>query len=168
MEEFCISSELIGIDLANKPIIEVTEYTNSYKSLLGYAVFYALSYVLLTYVLNQLNFIVGGVLLTVAIIAVLNMAVTILFRKRQHRGLDKAECGRIAVLSVLMITAISAVMFVLNMNVLITSMDINITWVDIHNSGMHKVMAVVGIITLIIHYAVIFYSLWYMQRFWKT
>ncbi|MBF0659641.1 hypothetical protein IPZ60_12895 [Psychrobacter sp. NG25] len=154
--------------MANKPIIEVTEYTKSYKSLLVYAVFYALSYVLLTYVLNQLDFIVGGVLLTVAIIAVLNMAVTFLFRKRQHRGLDKAECGRIAVLSVLMITAVSVVMFVLNMNVLITSMNINITWVDIHDSGMHKVMAVVGIVTLIIHYAVIFYSLWYMQRLWKT
>ena len=168
MGQFCISSELIGIDLANKPIIEVTEYTKSYKSLLGYAVFYALSYVLLTYVLNQLNFIVGGVLLTVAIIAVLNMAVTFLFRKRQHRGLDKAECGRIAILSVLMITAVSVVMFVLNTNVLITSMNINITWVDIHDSGMHKVMAVVGIVTLIIHYAVIFYSLWYMQRLWKT
>ncbi|MBH0097123.1 hypothetical protein I6E61_12075 [Psychrobacter sp. NZS113] len=154
--------------MANKLIIEVTEYTKSYKSLLVYAVFYALSYVLLTYVLNQFNFIVGGVLLTVAIIAMLNMTMTFLFRKRQHRGLDKAECGRIAVLSVLMITAVSVVMFVLNTNVLITSMDINITWVDIHNSGMHKVMAVVGVITLIIHYAVIFYSLWYMQRFWKT
>lgn len=143
-------------------VLRISEHTHSFKSLLVYALPYTLGYTLLPYLLTELNFMLGGFLLTGFIVIVLDIVVITVFRKRHHGGLEKVECSRIALLSMaltLLISMVGGVMFFSNMGVSSQQMgDNDIYWL----------IGIAGLVAFIINYAVVFYSLWLMQRFWRN
>ena len=145
--------------MANHYPMQVSEHTQSFKSLLVYAVPYGIGYTLLPYLLSQASFMLGGFLLTLFVIIVLNIAVITIFRQCQHRGLEKIECSRIALLSMLLTLVISMTAFYFNI--------MQVPWLQQGAKGLYQVIGMAGLVAFVINYAVVFYSLWLMQRFWQ-
>lgn len=148
--------------MSNNHVLRISEQTHSFKSLLVYALPYTLGYMLLPYLLTELNLMLGGFFLTGFIIIVLNIVVIMVFRKRHHRRLEKVECSRVALLSMaltLLISMVGGVMFLSNMGVSPQQMgDNNVYWL----------IGIAGLAAFVINYVVVLYSLWFMQKFWKS
>lgn len=139
--------------------MHISEDTHSFKSLFSYALPYAVGYTLLPYFLIELGFMVDGLLSTIFVTLVLNAVVIFAFRKRQHRSLQKVECSRIALLSMLLTLIISMATLYLS--------DIGESWAQMNDSNIYQIAGIAGLVAFVINYAVVFYSLWLMQRFWK-
>lgn len=148
--------------MANHHPMQISEHTQSFKHLFRYALPYAIGYTLLPYVLGQFDFMLGGILLTIMVVIFLNISVINIFRKRQRRLLEKLECSRIALLSMTLTLIISLVVVALFFN------EMGLPWLEMNDKGLYKIIAISGFVAFIINYAVVFYSLWWMQRFWKN
>lgn len=145
--------------MANHHPMLISEHTQSFKSLSAYAIPYGIGYMVLPYFLSYSGFMLGGFVLTIFIVIVLNIAVIILFRQRQHRGLEKIECSRIALISMLLTLMMSMAAFYFNI--------MEVPWLQLGDKGIYRLISIVGLMAFVINYAVIFYSLWLMQRFWR-
>ena len=42
-----------------------------------------------------------------------------------------------------------------------------VPWLQLGDKGIYRLISIVGLMAFVINYAVIFYSLWLMQRFWR-
>lgn len=141
--------------------MQITEQTQPFKHLAAYALPYGTGYILLPYVLNQFEFMLGGILLSIFVVIILNIAVITIFRTRQHRLLEKLECSRIALLSMLLTLVISLLAFLLFFD------SMGVSWLQLSGDGFYKIIALAAFVAFIINYAVVFYSLWWMQKLWK-
>lgn len=147
--------------MAKKDLMQITERTQPFKRLAAYALPYGTGYILLPYILNQFEFMLGGILLSIFVVIVLNLIVITIFYKRQHRLLEKLECSRIALLSMLLTLVMSLLAFLLFFD------SMGVSWLQLSDKGIHKVIALSAFVAFIINYAVVFYSLWWMQKLWK-
>lgn len=141
--------------------MQITEHTQPFKRLAAYALPYGTGYILLPYVLNQFEFMLGGILLSIFVVIILNIAVITIFRTCRHRLLEKLECSRIALLSMLLTLVISLLAFLLFFD------SMGISWLQLSGDGFYKIIALAAFMAFIINYAVVFYSLWWMQKLWK-
>ena len=139
--------------------MQTSQHTQSVKNLLGYALPYAFGYSLLPYFLNELGLMLDSFLLTILVVIVLNILIIVIFHQRQQRGLEKIECSRIALLSMGFTLLISITAFYFNI--------MEVPWLKTGDKSIYRIIGVAGLVAFVINYAVVFYSLWLLQRFWQ-
>lgn len=147
--------------MANNHDLHIEERTKSCIHLLGYALPYSLSYILLVYFLSKLGFKLDVFLLVLLTICVLSFVTITVFYKRQHRLLQKTECNRMALLSAILLL----IMSLLFMTQFFGGLDF--TWSELSMVGFQNFIAIAGILLFIVNYILIFFSLWLIQRFWR-
>ncbi|MGO2339422.1 MAG: ABZJ_00895 family protein [Psychrobacter sp.] len=147
--------------MANKHDLHIEACTTSFLHLLGYALPYSLSYVLLVYFLTILGFQLDIFLLVLFTIFILSFVTTTVFYKRQHRLLQPTECNRMALLSAILLL-IMAIVFMTQF-----FGGLEFTWSELSMVGFQSFIAIAGVLFLIVNYILIFFSLWLIQRYWR-
>ena len=148
----------------NKVTMIVTPYTKSFKVLLPYIALYTLGYTLLPIILVLINFPLGGLFLSAFVVLIVGAVLISVFKMTQKRFLEKIECSRIGVVGALITILISAVIFANSLNEILPD---DITLNILSEQGIIKMIFIQFVVMLFIHYAVICYSLWFMQKPWQ-
>lgn len=145
----------------NQRTMIVTPYTKSFKALLPYTFPYALAYTFLYLALEQINFPLGGLLLSAFVVLVVGALLILVFKMTQKRFLEKIECSRIGIVGALITILISGFMLFTNLSGMLPD---EITLNTLSEKGIIRLFFIQFVIMFIIHYAVICYSLWFMQK----
>ena len=149
---------------SNKRTMIVTPYTKSFKALLPYTLPYALAYTFLDLALEQINFPLGGLLLSAFVVLVVGVLLILIFKMTQKRIMEKIECSRIGIVGALITILISGFIFAKNLSEILPD---DITLNTLSDQGIIKMIFIQFVVMLFIHYAVICYSLWFMQKPWQ-
>lgn len=145
----------------SKRTMFVTPYTKSFKALLPYIALYTSGYMLLPLVLEQINFPLGGLLLSASVVLIVSAVLIFIFKTTQKRLLEKIECSRIAMVSAFITIFISGLLLAINLGDMLPD---EITFGTLSERGIIKFFFIPFVIMFLIHYIVICYSLWFMQK----
>ena len=142
----------------------ITPYTKSFKSLLVYAIPYTLAYSLLPIGLETVNFPLGGFLLFGFVVILIGVILISLFKMTQKRLLEKIECSRIGIITACITFIISNMIMVIGLG---TALPNDITINMLYDKGAISLFLMTLLIMMLIHYAVVCYSLWFLQKLWR-
>lgn len=147
--------------MINRHDLNIEGYTKSFIHLLGYALPYSLSYVLLVYFLTKLGLMINLFLLVLLTIFVLSFMTVTIFYKSQHRLLQKKECNRIALSSAILLLILSLLLMIQIFG------EFEFGWSDLSMVGFQNFIAIAGVLIFLVNYILIFLSLCLIQKFWR-
>lgn len=143
----------------------VTLYTKSFKALLPYAIPYALAYSLLPLGLEKINIPLGGLLLSGFVVILINVILISLFKMTQKRLLEKIECSRVGIITTCIMFVISSVVIVVGLG---SALPSDITISTLYDKGAISLFLMTLLVMALVHYAVVLYSLWFLQKLWPS
>lgn len=143
----------------------VTLYTKSFKALLPYAMPYALAYSLLPLGLETINVPLGGLLLSGFVVILIDVILILLFKMTQKRLLEKIECSRVGIITTCIMFIISSVVIVVGLG---SALPSDITISTLYNQGAISLFLMTLLVMALVHYAVVLYSLWFLQKLWPS
>ena len=149
----------------NQRAMIATPYTKSFKALLPCIALYTLGYTLLPIILVLINFPLGGLFLSAFVVLVVGASLTLVFKMTQKRFLEKIECSRIGIIGALISVSISCLLLAMNLGSMLPD---EITLSTLSEKGIIRLFFIQSVVMFFIHYAVMYYSLWFMQKPWPS
>ena len=156
-----VEDSIKPVEAPNKQTMMITPYTKNFKALLPYAIPYALGYMFFDLALEQINFPLGGLLLSAFVVLIVSALLILVFKMTQKRFLEKIECSRIGIIGALITVLISSLLLAVNLGGML---PVEITLSTLSEKGLTKLFFIQFVVMFFIHYAVICYSLWFMQK----
>ena len=140
-----------------------TDYTKSYSYLLRFALPYTLLYVFVPSLLSEVGLPLSGIVLSVLVILLLNIAVVALFNRFEARALERIECHRIGLLTSLLTLIATSLLMIYSLYDL-SAGEISVT--ALKENGVIPMLVISGAIGFAINYVVVVYGLWLLQKIW--
>ncbi|PNK61318.1 hypothetical protein [Psychrobacter sp. FDAARGOS_221] len=149
---------------AHEPVaMHQTVQTQSYKTLLGYAVPYTLGYVFIAPILTSMKFPITGLALSILVVLMLHALLISFFKKRHGRYLEPLECHRLGLLIALLALVITSVLMLRSLyEQPLSSLSLN----QMVENGTIAMLVISGAIGLFINYMVVRFGLLGLQKLW--